>query len=361
MKKLISIILIVLICLSAVSCGASEPETTSAIEEETTAYINTSDKNIKKVMKEFTDIGVDGVCAVSKDGKVIAMYSSGVLHNDVPITKDTPMPIGSISKQFCAAAIMKLCEEKKLSLSDKVTKYFPDYKNAKDVTIHNMLSMRSGIPNFNDTVLKEVVSLKKTDEQNTKSLFSWLFKRKLHFKPDSMYEYSNCAYILLGNIIEKITGKKYIDYLREVFFTPLKMNHTGSIFELKDKPKWAKNFSYTEKEMAGGIEQGLAKGAGDIISTAGDMIIWMNSLKDGKVVSKDSLKKMTTPYTDESDAYGYGLMLNMSDGYGHQGSISHFNSCDYINPNTNVTIFMSSNVLSATTVFEQVIKLIDNI
>ena len=361
MKKVSALLLSVLMMISAASCAPKTATNTSSTTsqkatEETVYYAENN--SIKAVLKELGEKNFSGIIYAVRHGEPIATYAKGKLYKDVPITLKTPMPVGSVSKQFCAAAIMLLQEKGKLKVTDKLVKYFPEYKNAKEVTLHDMLCMRSGIPNLDASVPLDIISMDNTDEENTKALFSWLFKQPLNFRPTSMYEYSNCNYLLLANIIEKVTGQKYTDFLRENIFKPLGMNNTGSIFELRDKPAWAKAFSYEASELSPGIEPGVAKGAGDIITTAEDITKWLDALPSGKIISKESYEAMTTDYTKSADRYGYGLALEKHDGTGHGGTIGHFNSYDLMINDYKITVFIASNESGSSTLENQLDNLI---
>lgn len=358
LKKSLSAVLMsaLVFCAAACSTGnnGSSAETSASVDEATTAVpttiaeaqITAADPKIKSSLEALGEMDFSGVFYAERDGKPIASYANGTLYDDTPITLETPMPIGSVSKQFCSAAIMLLQEQGKLSVNDKLDKYFPEYKEGGRITLHNMLSMLSGIPDLPEKekeakALSEQIKLENTDEQNTAALKKYIFGKPLEREPGERYKYSNTNYILLGNIVEKVTGKVYIDFLRESFFEPLGMEHTGSIFELKDSPEWAKAFHYEPSELSFGIEPGIAKGAGDIISTASDMTKWMNMLPSGKIISHDSYKAMTTSYS--SDNYGYGIFTELSRGMGHFGSIGHFNSAENFNTDKKLTVFMAMN------------------
>ena len=232
MKKIIAILLAAALAVSAAACtsekssgsssrteeSASRSEETTGSEEKGSAQIAADSEEIENQLKKLEASGICGVVWAERDGKKIASYSNGALYNYVKITTDTPMPIGSVSKQFCAASILILQERGRLSVNDTL-----------DITLHNMLSQRSGIVNLDASTPLGEVTYDKTDEENTSALLGWLFKQPLGFEPGDRYEYSNFNFILLGNIVEKVSGQKYVDFLRENIFKPLKMDHSGSV------------------------------------------------------------------------------------------------------------------------------------
>ena len=141
-----------------------------------------------------------------------------------------------------------------------------------------------------------------------------------------------------------------INSLRKSFFTPLNMNHTGTIGELPSNPDWAKGLDYKKVDT----QPGLTNGCGDIISNAHDMTVWINALSSGKAISKDSYKAMTTDYSPETH-YGYGMFLDISGGVGHYGSIGIYSAFDYINEEKKFTLFVDSNTLEQPTEINSVV------
>lgn len=236
----------------------------------------------------------EGVVYAVENGKPVASYAKGTLENGKEITLDSPMPLGSVSKQFCAAAIMLLQDQGKLSVSDTLDKYYPDYAEGKKLSLHNLLSMRSGIPELTEEN-SDVVKEDATEEENVASIKKWLFSQPLMFEPDSEFVYTNTNFLLLADIVEQVSGKKYVDFLRENFFEPLGMTHTGFIIELGSSPSWAQGNIYKQVDT----QPGLTKGAGDLISNAADVTAWINALSSGKVISAEAYKAMTTDYSPE--------------------------------------------------------------
>lgn len=368
MKKIFSLILSVWIICSVTACSSNENSVSEPVQTATTqtvtetvteeptippAQIISTDEKSKKVMKRLETLGYSGVVSVVKDGKLYCSYAKGMLEDGTIITTDTPMPVGSVSKQFCACAVMLLQEQGKLNVSDKLEKYFPEYTEGKDITLHNLLSMRSGVPELNFSL----ALMDKTDEENTKILMEDIFSQSPLFDPDSMYTYTNANYFLLGNIVEKVSGKKYFEFLRESFFEPLGMTHTGSVDELPNNPKWAGGHTYIKIDG----QPGLTKGAGDIISNTADMHIWLEALHTGKSVSLESYKTMTTDYSSENP-YGYALVLNYPDGgIGHSGLIGSYSAQDYISEELNMMVFMDSNNIRANSHTERFYDLLDGL
>lgn len=348
MKKIISIILSALIVCAAAGCSSnkdasssSKAETTAATEavtEEPPATAATANPEVPDGMKSTIEANeFEGVIYAVQGEKPVASFAKGTTENGSAITLDTPLPVGSVSKQFCAAAVMLLQEQGKLSVKDTLDKYYPDYQEGKKITLHNLLSMRSGIPDLAEESGIDVTD-DHTEEENVKIIKDWVFKQKLQSEPDTTFQYANVNYFLLSDIVGQVSGKKYADFLRESFFKPLGMTHTGFIGEMPSSPKWAEGNKYEQVDT----QPGLTNGAGDIISNAADMTAWINALSSGKVISADSYKAMTTDYSPDVH-YGYGLYLQLEGGVGHYGAIGIYSSFDYINTDKKLTLVVLSN------------------
>ena len=168
----------------------------------------------------------------------------------------------------------------------------------------------------------------------------WLFSQSLLFEPGSAFRYSNSNYILLADIVEQVSGQYYNDFLREHIFNPLDMKHTGLITEIPSSPAWAETL-IADSDVEEVKIKGVAKGAGDIVSNAHDMVKWMEGLSGGKIVSAETLREMTTDYSpDFGEQYGYGLMPMFAGGVGHEGAISSYSSIDYFNPEKRILLFL---------------------
>lgn len=361
MKKLLVMILCCAMVVSATACSAgsdnnTEPTTPSATAS-TEPIANTDTKkemtpdeiktHIDDVLKKKK---FEGIVYLTQNGKVVYESATGKDETGNNLTVGSTMYIGSVSKQFCATAIMMLKEQGKLSVDDTLDKYFPDYQYGKDITIKNLLTMRSGILNVNST--ENDVFIEITDELNKENALSWLFNQPLNFDPDTNFEYSNSNYFLLACIVEQVSGQDYNDFVRENIFNPLGMSNTGFMKEIiNDNPEWVTGID-TNKSLPPEFEDVftvdevafILQGAGDIASNAYDMDKWMTGLASGKLISKESYQEMTTNYNTESAfSYGYGLK-SMYCGVGHGGDVFTYTTMDYINEEYGYNLFVTNNV-----------------
>ncbi len=339
MKQAVALILMLAVLLSVTSCSVS-PKTEQA---EKPTVVKTDAELAATIDSKLADIKYDGVIYLVHNDNVVYQRATGTDANGDPLAINTSMYIGSVSKQFCAAAIMILRDQGKLSVDDTIDKYFPEYSKGKDITIKHLLTMRSGIRDTVGEGFASTLPEKNTEEENTALIKEWIFGESLLFEPDTAFRYSNSNYILLADIVEQASGQYYNDFLREYIFDPLDMKHTGLITEIPDSPAWAENL-IADDEVEEVKIKGVAKGAGDIVSNAPDMVKWMEGLSGGKIVSAETLREMTTDYSpDYGEKYGYGLMQMFAGGAGHLGAISNYSSEEYFNTEQGYCFFCDSN------------------
>ena len=286
-----------------------------------------------------------GIVLVANKGNIIYKKPFGYADREwnIPNTQDTKFEIGSLTKQFTAAAILQLVEEGKLSLQDHLNKYFPKYPKGDSVTLHMLLSHTSGIVDY--TGIPEFYPLH-TPPLKPDSVIA-LFKNKPYlFTPGSKWSYSNSNYFLLGYIIEKATSQTYSSYMHEHIFKKASLTNTfvnqlDSVLAFRargyskmDKGGW-KNADYMSME--------LPYSAGSMVSTVDDLFKWQNELLAGAVISKQMVNKMMTPNLKN---YGYGLFIDTfanQKRISHAGGIPGFTSFMESFPADDVTIVVLSN------------------
>ncbi|WP_454046434.1 serine hydrolase [Chryseobacterium sp. Marseille-Q8038] len=256
--------------------------------------------------------------------------------------------IASLTKSFTALVIVKLSEEGKLSFKDPVSKFIPDYPRGNEITIEHLLTHTSGI--YEVLRNKEYFSLLHTRKSIAKNKELSFFKNEpLDFEPGTQFSYTNSGYIVLGLIIEKLTGLSYENAVRKIILNPLKMNHTGfNYMALKSTYKTVP-YSYiskTRQEKTEVWNSTLTGPAGQIYSTAEDLYNYYIGLRDYKIVSKEAFKKATTPYLS---GYGYGWFID--DLYGkklinHGGNIEGSTSYFAMLPEDDLCIILLNNITS---------------
>ena len=350
MKKLLAFILSAMMIAAFSGCGSKPAESSEAATTavQTTEAPTTQPETMGADVKDQLDQILSkeqykGILQISKGGNVVYQYINGNDDNGQPLTIDASMPIGSVSKQFCAAAIMLLCDQKKLSVDDTLDKYFPEYQYSKKLTVKNLLNMSSGIKNYLELINPTTVGT--NEAENIKTIKTAIFNDEPSFEPGDDYQYSNSNYLLLADIVEQISGMPYHEFLRKNFFEPLDMTHSGFTEELTADNAWNFALSKTNSVEEGFYNPGLTKGAGDVISNAEDMDKWMHGLTGAKVISADAYRQMTEEVNPNSvEEYGYGLWHMPFGGVGHVGQIPpHFGAIDYINTDRDVYLFAVTN------------------
>lgn len=273
---------------------------------------------------------------VAREGKILLEKAYGLasVEHHVPVTPETKFRIGSISKQFTAAAILKLAEEGKLNVQDKLSKFIPDYPRGDEVTIHHLLTHTSGIHSFTSKPeFIQSVTVGANAEDHIKS-----FKNDPYdFDPGQRWLYNNSGYFLLGYIIEKMSGDSYGDYLRKTFFEPLGMRSTGvhEVTAILDHEATGYSFGGGTLKKSLNWDMSKAGGAGALYSTVGDLYRWNEAVFNGKVLTEASRKAAFTPVkTADQDAlqsrdtgYGYGWSVQKLRGLeeiGHGGGLNGF-------------------------------------
>lgn len=271
-------------------------------------------------------------------------YGSANLEWNIPNSSTTKFRIGSITKQFTAASILLLEERGKLKIEDPVKKYMPDAPAAWDnITIHHVLTHTSGIPSF--TGFPDYAQAKMFNTPVEKIVAKFRDK-PLDFAPGEKFSYSNSGYVLLGYLIEKISGQTYENFLQESIFTPLGMKDSGVDSNSAIIQRRAAGYARPPKGIVNAdyINMSIPHGAGAIYSTTEDLLRWKQGLFGGKLLSASSLQKMTAPFKDN---YAYGIMSRAIDGrkqLWHNGGIEGFNSSLAHYPETKVTIAVLANV-----------------
>lgn len=351
MKKFIALVLAAVTLLSFASCSSGGK---SAQNSKASSKPSNSEKD--KILEVLDRCGYMGVAIVTKNGKTVLEYANGKDEDGEKLSVKSSMYIGSVSKQFCAAAVMILRDSGKLSVKDKLKKYFPKYKYADRITIKNLLTMRSGIISMVEGKSGSIAP-DFSRKKNIKAQLDAIFKEPLNFKPGSKYEYSNSNYFLLSNIVEMVSKKSYIDFIRENIFKPLKMNSSGFVDEVRKHPAWAKGLSYDTFTGNDSCE-GVTQGAGDIVSNTKDMSAWMTALLNGKVVKESTFKEMTKNYSPDHGYYGYALEGQTKGGIGHSGLIGNYHSKDYMNKKLGYNIFLSTR--NNVPIFENIPRMIIN-
>jgi len=288
--------------------------------------------------------GFMGMVAVAKNRQIIFQrgYGYANLESKIPFMADTRFRIGSLTKQFTAAAILLLQQDGKLRTGDPISRFYPSAPVAwSNITLRNLLTHTSGIPDV-DFGLVSKQSLNTPED-----LMKGIPEKALEFQPGTKAEYANINFMLLGLVIEKASGEPYCQFLQERIFSPLKLTETTCDMNSNRAPQRAYGYRPSAHGPVAVTDYALSTltGAGNLDSSATDLIRWTEALHGGKVLSPASLTEMTTPFLD---GYAYGLQITTEEGaldISHNGTVDGFFSClDYI-PVTKTVVVVLSNLV----------------
>jgi len=269
---------------------------------------------------------------VIRDGKVILRKGYGLANIElgVPIQPDMVFRLGSITKQFTASAILMLSERGKLAISDEITKYLPDYPvQGHKITIEHLLTHTSGIKSY--TGMPEWRPLWRKDFK-LDELIDFFKNQPMEFAPGERWNYNNSGYVLLGAIIEKVSGQSYEDFLVKNIFEPLEMKDTYYDNTLRIIPRRVSGYSKTPTgyRNAEYLSMTQPHAAGSLMSTVDDLAKWNAALLTDKLIKQETLKRAWTPYVLKSGKptkYGYGWYMTSVEGsrtIEHGGGINGF-------------------------------------
>ena len=346
------------------------------ISQEELADIISEDDTLEKIVdpayeeveryldEESAYKGFQGVALVAQGNEIkfAKAYGNADYDDNIVNKVNTRFAIASNTKQFTAVAIMQLMEDGKINLDDTIDKYFPKFKYANQITVRELLQMRSGLVDYLNAVelyFKDEESLKILNDYREKAYFDeyvsdsrWtadiilnnLYLSELQFEPGQAYDYCNTNYYLLGLIIEQASGVSYEDYIKENIFKPCGMKISSMSAEDTD----AKGHGSVESgEIV--VNPKFTFAAGNIYTNVYDLLRWERMLHTGKLLSQESYNEMITP--SEDSGYGFGLII--SDGIiRHSGVIDGFNSYTEYDPAKDITIIILENYDPSTAVLE---------
>jgi D-alanyl-D-alanine carboxypeptidase len=289
--------------------------------------------------------------AVMRDGKILYAGGAGkaAIEGGVPVTPDTRFAIGSITKQFTSTCILLLAEEGKLSVNDNVAKWFPNLTKANEITVLDLMNHVSGYPDYypldfvDRPMQKPIAASALIDKWGT---------AKLDFEPGTRYSYSNTGFVILGQIVSKVSGEPYASFLQKRVLTPQGLAHT--VFEPTDPkpPAFARGyvtFALGPPEIATPEGPGWVASAGALYSTPSDLAKWDLALMEGRVLKPESYTLMTSPrkLADGSMSnYGCGLAVGKRGDQpvlGHNGAVAGFYALNNMFPQTKSAVVMLSN------------------
>src|SRR5512138_1608167 len=270
------------------------------------------------------------------------------LELDVPLSPEHVFRIGSVTKQFAAAAVLKLAEDGRLSLDDPLARFLPDYPGGDAITVRMLLNHTSGIRSYTDmpTVMPDGIM----KDLDTAALVAVFKDEPPDFAPGQGWHYNNSGYVLVGAVIEAVSGQPWHAYLQETFFQPLGMTRTGYGNQAEavipghvtgytpERGRWAR---------ARHLSMSQPHAAGALVSTLDDLLRWNRALHEGRILREDSYRAMITPAgAAAGEHYGFGIWANTLRGrpqLEHGGGIFGFTSALAYLPDERVTVAVLHN------------------
>lgn len=324
----------------------------------TSAFAQPSEKTDKSLTaafdsifnKEFKPNEPGGAAIVVRKGQVIYKKASGMadMELNVSLQPDMIFRLGSITKQFTAVAILQLASQGKLSLQDDIKKFMPELPFKENITVEQLLHHTSGIKSYTD---KPDFPGKMRTDMKPMEVIMLTANDTLEFKPGTKWNYNNTGYVMLGYIIEKVSGKTYEEYVHQNLFAPAGMGNSYYGSEPKIIKNRAKGYKKegTAFQNSDYISMTLPYAAGSLISTVEDLWKWNRALYSYQFIKKEWLDKMLTAYTlpdGKSTNYGYGLSFGTIQGsktIEHGGGIPGFSTDAMYLPAEDVFVAVFSN------------------
>jgi CubicO group peptidase (beta-lactamase class C family) len=308
---------------------------------------------IDSLARDFIAVrGAPGLSlAVLRGSDTIVMSAYGYANRETkqPSTPATVFRIGSMTKQFTSALIMRQIERGTLSLDDDMATYLPDVQlHGHRVTIRQLLNHTSGIHNYTESA---EWAKHQDDDVTPTQIVAFVAADSFDFAPGTKYRYNNTGYVLLGMILEKVTGVPYAELLQREIFTPLGLRETSYCPSRPTDPSFARGYDVGRDGVTPAPYRNMTHpyAAGAICSTARDFLRWQRALANGRVVTPQSYAMMTTPGSLENGTrltYGFGLevvQIQNHSGIMHGGSTPGFTSGGFVFPADSVNIVLLTN------------------
>jgi len=309
------------------------------------------DQTIAQTLAAFGGTSVS--VAVVEDGKLAYAKAFGManLETKTAATVETRYAVGSISKQFTAAALLLAQEQGKLSIDDKVSKYFPELTRAGEITIRELLSHTSG---YEDYAPQDYIIPAWTKPTTARAIMDNWGRKPLNFDPGTRWQYSNTNFVIAGSILEKVTGQSLVSFLQEHFFGPLGMQSAGE-WVRPDRPDGGLDASAYTRFALGPPRPVAREGngwyfaAGELSMTPSDLAKWDIALMERKMLSEKSyneLEKEVKLKDGSGTHYALGLSVGQQMGtlaLSHSGEVSGFLASNTVFPQKKAAVIVLSN------------------
>jgi D-alanyl-D-alanine carboxypeptidase len=339
------------LCVALVFLAPPAAGVARAADAPSAAIVKKIDSDVQNVLRRFEVPGAAVIVITGGHVSFVEAFGSRDVQRHLPIRTDTFFEIGSITKQFTAASVLQLQQAGKLQIDRPLSDYLPDAPHAKEVTLRQLLTHTSGLHDYLDMPPDDLDRLA-SQPISYRNLIARVASLPLDFAPGSRWSYSNTGYLLLGKVIETVSGEAYKNYLQRHILTPLKMKSTYTTADEGRLQNMAIGYHHVagKRERAPIIDPDWANAAGFLVAPLRDLATWDEALRGGKVISAQSYRMMTTSFMTtkgESTDYGFGFFLNPVYGeprIGHTGGSLGFTTADEYFPRQNVRIIAFTNL-----------------
>ncbi|MGW5981368.1 serine hydrolase domain-containing protein [Bacillus mycoides] len=289
-----------------------------------------------KLDQYLKDKGFNGTVLVTDKNNVVLRkgYGYANIKDKVLTTPRTKYRIGSITKTVVAISILQLREKGKLNIEDNVNKYIPSFPAGKNITLRNLLTHTSGLPDQGQGSVDAASRLK---------LVTWIGAQKLQFPAGTGWKYTDYNYMVLAYIVEKISNKPLAEYVKENIFTPVEMNESGMGATLPEDIFLAEGYTKKDNELIATprLKMNWLYGCGEMYTTVEDMKRLDEAIMDGKLISKQSLSDMFT--VSPARKYGFSFYI-YPDYYHNHGVLAGWNTFNNFNWDKRTFVILFSNV-----------------
>ena len=268
-------------------------------------------------------VGIVAAAFKGRDTLLLEAYGKAEVESGAPMTVGTMLPIGSVTKQFTAVAILQLRDQGKLGLDDEVTKWLPELDTrGTSTTLRHLLTHTAGLPELSEMPELRAIQLIRNATVTRDSVYRVITRHPPTFAAGTMQRYSNTGYWLLGRILEKVSGMTYEQYVEKRIFAPLGMSRSMYCDDTKQVPNRASGYAMRNgaSSRVPAIAHTGTYAGGAICSTAGDLITWVQALHGGKVLSPRSYAELIAPAKlADGTVLRYGMGTTIAeDTHGHR-------------------------------------------
>ena len=328
------------------------------------AVVRIADSLVAVYLADRQSPGVAVAVVRGNDTLVFNGWGKVDLENAVNATPRSVFRIGSVTKQFTAAAVLQLVQSGKVGIDDAITKYLTTLPSAwKTVTVRQLLNHTSGIPSY--TGLGPVWQRRWGERMTPDTIVALTADKEMDFAPGSSWKYDNTGYVLLGMLIEKVAGRDWGTDMSERFFKPLGLSATYNCLNLPVIPGRAAGYEKAGEGWVNAtyLEMSQPYSAGALCSTIGDLVTWNRALHGGKVLSAESYRMMTTPEgAAAARKYGFGMgrdtLVNGQTILSHGGGIHGFITSNawVVQPALSVTVLSNSGSARTEPLMSQLVR-----